>query len=205
MLYLNIKTLFFFNIGIFTRSIKQAYQLFKPCSSWPWIIQMKEHFNDLVFFSLGYSAVRFPGSSGVRNLPEMQETQETWVWTLGREDPLEEGMASHSSILGWKIPWTEETSGLWPIGPQKVRHDCTQHSAIDLRNWGQRVREVKEFKQGQKPLSGRLGLYTQVCCSLVPTSPTTILLLRAAPHIGMWCRVMTSGGITWHFWTFSWH
>ena len=73
----------------------------------------------------------------------MQETQETWVWTLGREDPLEEGLASHSSILGWKIPWTEETSGLWSIGPQKVRHDCTQHSAIDLRKWGQRGQRVQ--------------------------------------------------------------
>ena len=43
------------------------------------------------------------------NLPAMQET---WVWSLGQEDPLEKGMATHSSTLTWRIPWTEELSGL---------------------------------------------------------------------------------------------
>ena len=42
-----------------------------------------------------------------KNLPAMQETQEMWIQSLGREDPLEEGMVTHSSILAWKIPWTE--------------------------------------------------------------------------------------------------
>ena len=42
----------------------------------------------------------------------MQETLETWVQSLGQEDPLEEGMATHSSILAWRIPWTEEPGGL---------------------------------------------------------------------------------------------
>ena len=45
----------------------------------------------------------------VKNLPALQET---WVLSLGEEDPLERGMATHSSILAWKIPWTEETGGL---------------------------------------------------------------------------------------------
>ena len=54
----------------------------------------------------------FPGGSAVKNLPAMQEMQETWVGSLGREDPLEEGMATHSSILAWRIPWTEEPGGL---------------------------------------------------------------------------------------------
>ena len=45
------------------------------------------------------------------------------VCSLGWEDPLEEGMATHSSILAWRIPWTEEPSGLWSIGLQRVRHD----------------------------------------------------------------------------------
>ena len=53
----------------------------------------------------------------------MQETKEMKVWSLGWEDPLEEGMATHSSILVWKIPWTEEFSGLQSIGSHKVRHD----------------------------------------------------------------------------------
>ena len=45
------------------------------------------------------------------------------VQSLGWEDPLQEGMAIHSSILAWKIPWTEEPGGLWFIGSQRVRHD----------------------------------------------------------------------------------
>ena len=53
----------------------------------------------------------------------MQETQETWVQSLGWEDPLEEEMATHASILAWKIPWTEESGKLQPIGFQRVRHD----------------------------------------------------------------------------------
>ena len=54
----------------------------------------------------------FPGGSVVKNLPAVQEMQETWVQSLGWEDPLEEEMAAHSSILAWEIPWTEEPDGL---------------------------------------------------------------------------------------------
>ena len=53
----------------------------------------------------------FPGGSPVKNPPAMQEMQETWVRFLGWEDPLEEGMEIHSSILARKIPWTEEPTG----------------------------------------------------------------------------------------------
>ena len=49
--------------------------------------------------------------------------QETWVRSLSWEDPLEEGMATHSSILAWRIPWTEEPGGLQSMGLQRVRHD----------------------------------------------------------------------------------
>ena len=58
----------------------------------------------------------------VKNLPAMQETQKMRVQSLGQEDPLEEGMASHSSILVWRIPWTEEPSGLQSLGSQRVRY-----------------------------------------------------------------------------------
>ena len=58
----------------------------------------------------------------------MQETQEMRVWSLGLEDPLEEEMATHSSILAWKIPWTEEPGGLKSKGLQRVRHNwATKH------------------------------------------------------------------------------
>ena len=54
----------------------------------------------------------------VKNLPAMQETR---VQYLGQEDPLEKGMATHSSILAWEIPWTEEPGGLQSMGLQRVR------------------------------------------------------------------------------------
>ena len=57
------------------------------------------------FFSLVASLV----AQSVKKLPAVQET---WVWSLGQEDPLEKEMATHSSILSWKIPWTEEPSGV---------------------------------------------------------------------------------------------
>ena len=56
----------------------------------------------------------------VKNLPEMQETR---VPSLGQEDPLEEGMVIVSSILAWRIQWTEEPGGMQSIGSQRVGHD----------------------------------------------------------------------------------
>ena len=56
----------------------------------------------------------------VKNLPAMRET---WVRSLDWEDPLEEDMATHFSILAWRIPWTEEPGGLQSMGPQRVGHD----------------------------------------------------------------------------------
>ena len=65
----------------------------------------------------------FPGGSVVKNPPAMQEMHKTWVQSLGWEDPLEEGMTTHSSILAWRIPRTEEPGGLQSIGPQRVGRD----------------------------------------------------------------------------------
>ena len=62
----------------------------------------------------------FPGSSVVKNLPVMEEIQ---ALSLGWEDPLEEGMATHSSTLAWRIPWTVEPGGLLTIGSQRISHD----------------------------------------------------------------------------------
>ena len=61
----------------------------------------------------------------VKNLTAMQETQ---VRSLGQEDPLQEEMATYSSIVAWKIPWTEEPSRLQSMGSQRVGHDMTEHS-----------------------------------------------------------------------------
>ena len=62
----------------------------------------------------------FPVDSDGKNLPAMPET---WVRSLGQEDPLEKEMATHSRSLAWEIPWTEEPHGLQSIGLQRVRHD----------------------------------------------------------------------------------
>ena len=56
----------------------------------------------------------------VKHLPAMLET---WVRSLGQEDPLEKEMATHSSTFAWKIPWTEEPGGLQSMGSQRVGHD----------------------------------------------------------------------------------
>jgi len=56
----------------------------------------------------------------VKNLPAVQET---WARSLGWEDPLEKGMATHSSIFAWRTPWTEEPGGLQSMGLQRVGHD----------------------------------------------------------------------------------
>ena len=56
----------------------------------------------------------------VKNLPAMQEV---WVQSLGQEDPLEEGTATPSNVLAWRIPWTEDPCGLQSIGLQRVRHN----------------------------------------------------------------------------------
>ena len=70
----------------------------------------------------------------VKCLPAMWET---WVQSLDQEDPLEKGMATHSSILTWRIPWTEEPGGLQSMGSQRVRHGLAtkQWSEDALPNW----------------------------------------------------------------------
>ena len=66
----------------------------------------------------------------LKNLPAMWETQ---VWSLGWEHPLEKGMATHSSILAWTIPWTEEPTRLQSMGLQRVKHDwATEHACVVL-------------------------------------------------------------------------
>ena len=63
-----------------------------------------------------------PGGSVVKNLPAVQETQETWIRSLGQEDPLEEGMATHSSILAWRIPMDR---GVWQAVVHRVAESDT--------------------------------------------------------------------------------
>ena len=73
----------------------------------------------------------------VQNLPALQET---WVWSLAWEDPLEEGKETHSSIHAWRIPWTEEPSRLQAIGLHGVKHDWT-----DLACMHREIIRIKKF------------------------------------------------------------
>ena len=70
-----------------------------------------------------YNGSGFPGGSAVKNLPAMQGSPEMSFQSLGREDPLEKGMATHSSILLGRFPWTEEPDGIQGIGSQRVGHN----------------------------------------------------------------------------------
>ena len=84
------------------------------------------HLLSLSFFFFFFFAAALHSMQGilaaqtVKNLPAMWDT---WVQSLSREDPLEEDMGTLSSVLAWRIPWTEEPGGLQSMGSQTVRHD----------------------------------------------------------------------------------
>ena len=84
-------------------------------------------------FFMHIEIMGFPSDSAVKNLPVMQETQ---VRSLGWENPLREHMATHSSILAWRIPWTEEPGGLQSLGLHRVRHDWS--------NWAHQFSSVAQ-------------------------------------------------------------
>ena len=75
----------------------------------------------------------------LKHLPAMWET---WVRSLGREDPLEKEMATHSSILGWRIPWTKEASKLQSTGSQRVGHDWATSLSLSAIIWASLVAQM---------------------------------------------------------------
>ena len=99
--------------------------------------------------------IDFPGGSD-GSLPIMWEA---WVQSLGWEDPLENEMATHSSILAWEIPRTEEPCGLWSMGSLRVRHDwATSLSLFTFMHWRRKWQPTPVFllekSQGQRSLVG---------------------------------------------------
>ena len=84
------------------------------------ISSASEEFSSEVLSSQWSFTTTNPGAQTVKNPPKIQETQ---VQSLGWEDPLEKGMVTHSSILSWRIPQTEEPGGLQSVESQRVRHD----------------------------------------------------------------------------------
>ena len=121
--------------------------------------------------------------SAIKNLPAIQETQETQVWSLDGEDPLEEGKATHSSILAWRIPGTEESGVLQSMGSHRVgynwatKHTCTQFKVLYLTltspsHWGHHERrEVHKYTVATiTPGSTRLCYCTVITPSVVSGS-----------------------------------
>ena len=80
---------------------------------------------DIAIYMVNGASQGFPGGSVVKNLPAEQELQETQIWSRGQEDPLEKGMATHSSILAWRISWTEDPGGLQSMWSQRIGHNCS--------------------------------------------------------------------------------
>ena len=89
----------------------------QPQPSWS---GRRNRFFKRIILSCFRNLLSFPGGSVVKNSRAMQEIQ---VPSLAQEDPLEEGMTTYSSILAWRIPWTEEPGGLWSTGSQRLRHN----------------------------------------------------------------------------------
>ena len=86
----------------------------------PGVTKSWTRLSDFTFLYFPLLVIGFPGMNQmVKNLLAMHET---WVWSLGWEDPLEKWMATHSSILAWRIPWTEDLGGIQSMGLQRVEH-----------------------------------------------------------------------------------
>ena len=118
--------------------------------------KIKTFYLSLYMFFLG-----FPDGSAVNNPNAMQEI---WVWSLGQEDPLEKGMVTHSSVLAWEIPRTEEPGRLLSLESQRIGHDWATNTY--LHNIG--IRYFCTFLNGQ--LKSR---HVKVCTSSSP-SPVSL-------------------------------
>ena len=101
-----------------------------------------------------YTWASFPGSSAGK---ESACNAETWVWSLGWENTLEEGMATYSSTLAWKVPWTEEPGRLQSMGSLKVRHDwVTSLSLFTFMHWRRKWQPTPMFLSGESQGQGSL-------------------------------------------------
>ena len=112
----------------------------------------------------------------VKRLPAMQET---WVWSLGQEDPLEKEMATHSSILAWKIPWTEKLGRPQSMGSQRVGHDWA--TSLSLYKQKNKVVKLEVMVPGENWMN-------------LPGSAENQVLSPAGRSHRVWCA---KGGAAW--------
>ena len=105
----------------------------------------------------------------VKNLPA---TQETWVWSLEGEDPLEKGIATHSSILVWRIPWTEEPGRLQSMGSPRVTHDYTWLRASLVAQTVKRLSAMQETRvrslSWEDPLEKEMAIHSSILAWKIP-------------------------------------
>ena len=162
-------------------------QIYEVQGKWPWALSSKME-PDLVrswLFILKewdtfgkkqkYGCSQgFPSGSVVKNPPAMQET---WVQSLGQEDPLEKEMATHSSILAWRIPWTEEPGRPQSIRSQRGRHHWVTEHVYTL--------DCPHFWYLGKNMEGRVGASTQ--------DAIMIIQVRSNGSLG---QSGASGGVT---------
>ena len=104
----------YWEIGALCQQIKLNSFLCHLLAEWPWQITQALFVILLPFWKT---------SLVVQEVKHLPTTQETWVQSLGGDDPLEKEMATYSSILVWKIPWTEKPDRLQSVGSQRVEHD----------------------------------------------------------------------------------
>ena len=149
----------------------------------------------------------------VKNLPVRQETQ---VWFLGQKNPLEKRMVTHSSILSWRIPWTEEPGGFQCMGLQRVRHNwaTNTHTQATCKPWShlfnkslclhihwaslvaQRVKNLPAMQEtwvqslGQKnPLEKRMAIHSSILAWKIPRTEEPGRLLSVESQIVRHSRV----------------
>ena len=124
----------------------------------------------------------------VKNLPAMQEIQ---VWYLGQENPLEEGMATHSSFLVWRIPWTEEPGRLQSMGSQRVRHnwETFTHSLSIL--WNNYLFSLLILLNEPNYCSHARHLQVSTLLDLNPVLLNQLFLIFLFPEISI-CQIFAS-------------
>ena len=120
-------------------------------------------------------------AQSVKSLPAMQVT---WGWSLVWEDPLEKEMATHSRILAWRIPWTEEPGGLQSMGSQRVGHDCHY---LHFQNYYAYL--VKEAKQN------RIHDVWFYFCKILENTNVSIVTEQVSSFWGLGLRVRKKPGM----------
>ena len=142
----------------------------------------------LIFVLNNKMTVVFPDGSAVKNPSGMQET---WVWSLGLEDLLEKEMATHSSILAWRIPWTEEPGRQLSMRSQRVRHNLETKQLQQQQDCGTTL--SKKIKVRELNLSSKNSSFTLILSPCYKRSAFITLLCRYASHTSsLWLQIVTA-------------